>query len=165
MTTVDVVIEDERWAALRLVPLATKATDAVARKLRLTAPYEIALLACDDATIAKLNEDFRGKPRPTNVLSWPAFDLAPLSPGENPAPPPPLSEPDTSLGDIALAYDTCQREAVEQAKEFTDHVTHLIVHGTLHLLGYDHETDPDAEVMERMETEILAELGISDPYS
>jgi probable rRNA maturation factor len=165
VTTIDVVIEDARWERLKLTPLATRTVEAGLRKVGVPDGFEIALLACDDATIAKLNEDFRGKPVPTNVLSWPAQDLAPLQPGEAPASPEPPGGFDDSLGDIALAYDTCAREAEAQGKPFEHHITHLILHGTLHLLGYDHETDADAALMERTETEILAELGIPDPYS
>lgn len=165
MTTVDVVIEDARWENLQLTRIATRVADSVTSKLKVPEGYEIALLAGDDLTITKLNEEFRSKPQPTNVLSWPTLDLAPLLPGETPAKAPDASGFDDSLGDVALAYETCAREAEEQGKALKDHVTHLILHGTLHLLGYDHETDADAALMERIETEVLAELGIPDPYS
>ncbi|MEL7181678.1 MAG: rRNA maturation RNase YbeY, partial [Pseudomonadota bacterium] len=120
------------------------------------------LLACNDARIAVLNEDFRGKPRPTNVLSWPSDERAAAIDGEMPAPPRP--GPDNELGDIAIAFETCKREADAAGKPMRDHTLHLLVHGTLHLLGYDHERDRDATLMEGLETEILGKLGIPDPY-
>lgn len=127
--------------------------------------FTLALMAGDDARIATLNAEFRGKPVPTNVLSWPAEDLAVEAEGGMPDQPEPGDQEDPeSLGDIALAYDTCAREAAEAGKSLADHVTHLIVHGLLHCLGYDHIRDGDAAVMEAVEVRILATLGISDPY-
>ena len=147
----DLIVEDERWT--QLDTLAQEAIVAALAHLDLDASqYEVVILACGDARISALNADFRGKPQPTNVLSWPSTDLAP---GETPEP---------ELGDIAIAYETCQREAGEQGKPFDAHVTHLLVHATLHLLGYDHQNDADALQMERLEVEILGNLGLSDPY-
>lgn len=111
-----------------------------------------------------LNKDFRGKAAPTNVLSWPEENLSPDVDGAEPAAPQPDPSGSISLGDIALAYDTCAREAAEQSKPFVDHVTHLVVHGVLHLLGYDHIRDRDATRMEALEVEILGKLGVPDPY-
>lgn len=108
----------------------------------------------------RLNRDFRGKDAPTNVLSFPAAgpviepDIGPDAEGET-----------RSLGDIVLARETVMREAGEQAVDFSHHVTHLIVHGVLHLLGYDHGVDAEAEEMEALEIEILSELGIDNPYT
>jgi probable rRNA maturation factor len=124
--------------------------------------FEISLLACDDKRIAILNEDFRAKATPTNVLSWPSDERAAMNPGEMPVLPSP--GPDAEIGDIAIAYDTCAREAAEQKKPLNNHVIHLIIHGTLHLLGFDHENEPDAALMEGLETEILGNLGLPDPY-
>ena len=108
----------------------------------------------DDASVRALNATYRGLDKPTNVLSFPSgVSLAQLPPGE-PRP----------LGDIVLALETVQREAGERNIALADHVRHLVVHGTLHLMGYDHETDTEAEVMEGLETEILAGLGVADPY-
>jgi probable rRNA maturation factor len=122
-------------------------------------------MGCDDARIAALNADFRGKPQPTNVLSWPSEDRAPDLPGSAPLPPVAGTADDPeSLGDIALAWETCAAEAGAQGKPMADHVTHLVVHGVLHLLGYDHIDDADAGVMEALEVRILATLGVSDPY-
>lgn len=161
--TVDVVIEDDRWAAAGLEALAARAVDATLGHLGLGGgDWEVVVLACDDARIAALNADFRGKPVPTNVLSWPSGDRAADAPGAAPAPPDPGDGPE--LGDIALAFETCVREAAEAGLPVEAHVAHLIVHGTLHLLGYDHLRDPDADLMERIEIEILASLGIPNPY-
>ena len=164
MTQLDIVIEDDRWEKLPLARIADTATRAALTAVGCAHPYEIIVMACDDARIAALNAEFRGKPAPTNVLSWPAHDLAPLMPGETPPAPPPPDGFDDALGDIALAYETCIREAREQGKSVQHHLTHLILHATLHLLGYDHETEEDAQLMEAIETRALAELGIADPY-
>ena len=160
---VDVVFEDPRWEAAGLSGLAEAAAQAVIAHLQLVPPFgdgfEISLLACDDARIAVLNSDFRDKPTPTNVLSWPSEERAADEAGEAPFPP-----EDPELGDIAIAYDTCAREADEQGKEFSTHVSHLLVHGVLHLLGYDHIDDKDAALMEGLEVEILGKMNISNPY-
>jgi phosphate starvation-inducible protein PhoH and related proteins len=105
-----------------------------------------AVLFTTDAAVQELNLQWRGKDKPTNVLSFPAPETA------------------GTLGDIALAYETCAREAAEQGKSLKDHATHLLVHGLLHLLGYDHEADDDAAEMEGLEKDILAKLGLDDPY-
>ncbi|MBV0912725.1 rRNA maturation RNase YbeY [Anianabacter salinae] len=162
--TVDTIIEDPRWTAHGIDAVAGTAAQAALRHLGLDpAAWEISLLACDDQRIAQLNGSFRGKAQPTNVLSWPSEDRAPDTPGAAPASP--GAGGDTELGDIAIAFETCAREAAQAGKPIADHVTHLIVHGTLHLLGYDHETDADAALMEGLEVEILARLGVANPYS
>ncbi len=99
----------------------------------------------DDALLRQLNRDFRGKDRSTNVLSFPGGETG-------------------TLGDVALAFETCAREARAQRKDLGAHVRHLVVHGTLHLLGYDHETDADAFAMEARERRVLRRLGVPDPY-
>jgi probable rRNA maturation factor len=160
---IDIVIEDDRWTEAGLDALAIRATEATLAHLGLDpAAWEIALLGCGDARIAALNADFRAKPRPTNVLSWPSAERAPGKPGAVPAPPDPRDGPE--LGDIALAWETCAFEAAEASIPFAHHVTHLLVHGTLHLLGYAHDRDADAALMERIEVEVLASLGIPNPY-
>ncbi|MCF3639187.1 rRNA maturation RNase YbeY [Rhizobium sp. TRM95111] len=113
---------------------------------------ELSLLFTDDASIRTINAEWRRQDKPTNVLSFPAF---PVTPGKVPGP---------MLGDIILAQETLAREAEEMGKTFDDHLTHLLVHGFLHLFGYDHIEIRDAERMEGLETRILAELGLSDPY-
>ena len=162
--TIDVVFEDPRWQEAGLEALAEAAEIAALEHLGIDAEAsETVVLACDDARIAELNAEFREKPTPTNVLSWPSEDRA--TPGMRP----PLPEPEApgleiELGDIAISYDTSAREAEAGGVPFNDHVTHLLVHGLLHLLGYDHITDDDAALMEGIETEILATMGIKDPY-
>ena len=163
---VDVVIEDPRWQAFGLAALSDKAARATLAALGMPATgYTLCVMGCDDARMTELNGSFRGKARPTNVLSWPSEDHAAGQPGE----PPPATEPGTGdtpteLGDIAIGYETCLAEAADQQKPASDHVTHLIVHGVLHLLGYDHIHAEDARLMESLEVRILARLGISDPY-
>ena len=159
----DILIEDRRWAAVDLEALALRCARATLAQLRIAGPVELSVLACSDARIAVLNADFRGKPRPTNVLSWPAAALSPDVPGTRPEPPPKDGD-DASLGDVAIAFDTCAREAAEQGKPMADHVTHLVVHAVLHLLGYDHVRDADATLMEATEVQILGKLGLPDPY-
>lgn len=159
--SVDCIIEDARWGDI--TPLAETAADAALSRLGLEpSVFGISLLACDDARIAALNAEFRAKAVATNVLSWPAEDRAAVVDGEMPLLP--RVGPDNELGDIAIAYDTCAREAAEAGKPLRDHTIHLLVHGTLHLLGFDHERDADAALMEGLETEILGKLGIADPY-
>jgi probable rRNA maturation factor len=117
---------------------------------------ELAVMLTDDAGIRTLNSNWRGIDKPTNVLSFPAL------------PPTGAGGPDDAprmLGDIAIAYETTRREADDEQKPFDHHLSHLAVHGFLHLIGYDHETDNDAEAMETLEAEILAQLGIPDPYA
>ena len=166
MPLTDVVTEDPRWDAAGLAVLAERAAMATLAALDLDPEgFEIVVLGADDARIAALNADFRGKPQPTNVLSWPSEDRAPEAEGGRPARPEP-GDPDDpeSLGDIALAWETCAAEAQAAGKPMADHVTHLVVHGVLHLLGHDHVRDGDATLMEGLEVRILAELGLSDPY-
>ncbi|MDG2341320.1 MAG: rRNA maturation RNase YbeY [Paracoccaceae bacterium] len=161
--TIDTICEDERWETAALSSLAESASDTTLQHLGYDqSSFEIALLGCDDSRITALNADFREKPQATNVLSWPSIDRTAEIAGKTPtAPQLPFDE---ELGDIAISYDTCRREAEAANRPFSDHVTHLIVHGVLHLLGYDHIRDSDATLMERIEVEILGKMGIGDPY-
>jgi probable rRNA maturation factor len=120
------------------------------------ADAELAVMLTDDAGIRTLNNNWRKIDKPTNVLSFPALQLegAP-KPGDAPR----------MLGDIAIAYETTRREADDEQKLFDHHLSHLAVHGFLHLMGYDHENDADAEEMEALERQVLAQLGIPDPYA
>lgn len=117
---------------------------------------ELAVMLTDDAGIRTLNSNWRGIDKPTNVLSFPALQPTGGS-GPDDAP--------RMLGDIAIAYETTRQEADDEQKPFDHHLSHLAIHGFLHLVGYDHETDDDAEAMESLEQEILAQLGIPDPYA
>lgn len=118
-----------------------------------SAPPEVSLVFSDDAQVQEINAEWRGQDKPTNVLSFPAF---PLIPGGKPGP---------MLGDIIIARETVEREAIDLDKSFDEHLTHLMVHGFLHLFGYDHMETDEAERMESIETRILATLGLSDPYA
>jgi len=163
---IDILIEAQEWEALALDTAAPLACAAALEDLGLVpTQFTVSILACDDARIATLNAEFRGKSSPTNVLSWPSEERSAATPGEMPylPAPNPVGLPE-ELGDIALAYETCAREAAEAGKPLDHHMTHLIVHGLLHLLGFDHETDADAELMEGVESRVLARLGVPDPY-
>lgn len=161
---VEIIVEDEGWSDPSAV--IEGAVAAALAHLRLDpAAYEVSVLATDDARIQALNARFRGQDKPTNVLSWPAVDLRPAMPGAAPEPPEPGTPDDPEgLGDIALALETCTREAAEAGRPLAHHLIHLTVHAVLHLLGYDHETEADAHLMEGLETAILARMAIPDPY-
>lgn len=161
---VDVLVEAPGWGDP--TALITRAVAAALAHHGLDpAGYEVSVLACDDARIRVLNAEFRGQDKPTNVLSWPATDLAADTPGATPYPPDPGDADDpVPLGDIALALETCQTEATAAGRPLDWHIAHLSVHSVLHLLGYDHDLDADAVLMEARETAILATMGIPDPY-
>jgi probable rRNA maturation factor len=147
--TPDVEIEDAAWgealadaeALVRAAAEATLASEGAVGE-------GVTLLLTDDETMRDLNRRFRQQNKPTNVLSFPA-----------------PTNPDRFLGDIALAYGVCAREAVEQGKPLAHHLQHLVAHGVLHLLGYDHISDAEAFEMEGLERAVLAGLGIPDPYA
>ncbi len=162
----DILIEDPRWEAPGLEELAPRAFAEALAGLGLDpARFAISLLACDDARIRTLNADFRGRDAPTNVLSWPAEERASGVPGRPPALPAPAREgPPLELGDIAIAWETCAREAEAAGISVHDHAAHLLIHALLHLLGYDHQCDADATLMEGIEARTLARMGLSDPY-
>jgi len=157
--TIDIAVEAGDWAealpqfdALCHRALRT-ATEAAAE---LDGSAEVSVLLTDDEAVRVLNRDWRGKDKPTNVLSFPASDDDMPTAVALGAP--------LLLGDIAVAFETLSREAREQEKPLADHFSHLLVHGMLHLLGFDHETDEQADEMEPLEIEILAGLGIDSPY-
>jgi len=156
---VDTVVEAGDWAGeiedrARLDQLAEGAVQTtIARAQPSLAPgAEAAIVFSDDAHIRALNRRFRQKDAPTNVLSFPAG--APLAGRYGPL-----------LGDVVLAFETVAAEAADKGVPFDDYVSHMIVHGFLHLLGYDHETEQEAVVMERLETAIMKDLGMADPYA
>lgn len=160
MIVTELLIEDERWASTDMHGLAKQIYDVLAASIPLKGDHEISVLACNDARIADLNADFRGKPVPTNVLSWPTVNLAADKDGDRPY----IEGAPTELGDIAISFETCRSEAESSGINFEDHCSHLLLHGALHLLGYDHERDHDATLMESTESGILAKVGIKDPY-
>ena len=141
-----------RWAEAACVKLLPR----IERELELT------IRVVGAAESRRLNRTWRHKDKPTNVLSFPA---APLSPGANGAPPRFPAKEFSELGDLAICAPVVAREAREQGKTLQAHWAHMVVHGVLHLLGFDHETDLDAEVMEARETQILAQFGYFDPYA
>jgi probable rRNA maturation factor len=157
----DIDIEDPWPAVPDWEALAARAAGAAARLVpELAHPrLAVSVLFTGDAEVHALNAEWRGKDKPTNVLSFPMLersdllDLAPDGPPE-------------LLGDIALAHETCAREAADKGIALEDHAAHLIVHGLLHLAGYDHETgEAEAQAMEALETNVLALMGLADPYA
>lgn len=143
-------VESGDWPD-QMLPLIERAAQAAWQAAGGESDAELSVALVDDGHIRQLNADFRGQDKPTNVLSFPADDLPGM---EN-----------VMLGDIVLASETLAREADEQDKALADHLTHLTVHGMLHLLGYDHETHDEAEEMEDLERVILNRLGLADPYA
>jgi len=143
---ISVVVEDARWRAdSSVLPLIRRAARLA---LRGEAKPSLTILLADDAKLRALNASFRGKDKSTNVLSFPC-----ASPGE------------PYLGDIALGHGVVAREARVQGKSLAAHAAHLVIHGILHLTGHDHEKSNDAQMMEALETDLLAKLGIPDPYA
>ena len=152
----------------RLTDAAARAAFEAAEKPEILGgdtPVEMSLVLADDALVQTLNRDYRDKDKPTNVLSFALLDD--LDDTDEDADDVLAREEGMPIliGDVILAFETVQREASEQGKSVGDHLTHLVIHGVLHLLGYDHQSDPDADRMERLETSILARMGIADPYS
>ena len=151
---IDVQIDKIGWARLcaperfvqRIITAAQEATEP-------PADFELSIVLATDAAVQRLNREYRGKDSPTNVLSFPGYEGAPLMPGQRP-----------HLGDIFLAAGTVQREAKAQGKTLEQHLAHLLVHGFLHLLGYTHDDDSNARHMEEQEKTIMQKLGFSDPY-
>ena len=155
--TIDIAQEAPQWqtafpeVATRVAAAARAALAAAGTERKARTGVEVSIVLGDDAMVRVLNRRWRGKDRPTNVLSFASDE------------PPGRGRP-LMLGDVVLAYETVAREAVAQGKSFADHATHLVVHGVLHLLGFDHERPRDAETMEACERRILAGFGIADPY-
>ena len=157
---IDITIDDEKWLTemenienhSRAV-ISTAYEEAQSSKLADINTIELSIMLTDNATIRELNNEYRLKDKPTNVLSFPLTEntLVPL-------------DGFLALGDVVVALETIQEEAKQQDKTFPDHYTHMLVHGLLHLLHYDHETDEDAEVMEDLEIKILDQMKIKNPY-
>jgi probable rRNA maturation factor len=145
----DIEIEDEAWtAALPDAPALVRAAAEAALVAEDALDRDVTLLLTNDLAVQALNAQFRGQDKPTNVLSFPAPENL-----------------ERFLGDVALAYETCAREAAEQGKPLSHHLQHLVAHGVLHLLGYDHMTDAEADEMEGLERRVLGGLGVPDPYA
>lgn len=154
MITIDITVESSGWDDEQILyNITEKALKMTMHHLSLeNVVSEVSMLFTDDQHMAQINAKWRGKNKSTNVLSFPAF---PLKIGQIPGP---------MLGDIIIARETVLLEAKREGKLFQDHLTHMIVHGVLHLLGYDHQTDDEAHHMEKLEREILQKLSIQDPY-
>ena len=150
---IEVIIRSARWRKRPSARTIVKTAILAAARAVSTPPNELAIVLSDDSAIRALNRDWRGKNAPTNVLSFPAAAPGKGQPGS------------PYVGDIVIAYQTAVREAAAEGKPFNHHLTHLAIHGYLHLLGYDHENDRDAEKMERLERKILKRLAVPDPYA
>ncbi|MER8919172.1 rRNA maturation RNase YbeY [Mesorhizobium sp. M0802] len=151
---IDMSVEAGDWPdEAALTRLVDRAVSAAFAETAAAGPSELSIVFSNDAHIRTLNAGWRGKDKATNVLSFPAFPF----PRGGKLPP--------MLGDIVLAAETVAREAALEDKPFENHITHLVIHGLLHLLGYDHETDAEAEEMEAIERSALARLAIPDPYT
>jgi probable rRNA maturation factor len=148
--TVDIAMDSPLWADVPMIEKVVRGAVEAALSECTIEKAEVGVALTDDARVRELNRQWRGHDMPTNVLSFPAPEI----PAEN----------GRFLGDVILAFETIRREAELETKPIAHHVAHLAVHGTLHLLGFDHEADADAERMERRERDILARLGIPDPY-
>jgi probable rRNA maturation factor len=150
---IDISAECEGWAKISGVEDYVRRAAEAAMLDGEAPPSEISVVLSDDEHIRELNKHHRGMDKPTNVLSFPAARTK--APAGGPR----------MLGDIVIAFETVEREAREEGKPIENHLSHLVVHGVLHLLGYDHEDDEEAEMMEARERQILAKLGIPDPYA
>jgi probable rRNA maturation factor len=148
---IEVEVEETRWTDALPDAAAVAVRSAGAALASGEVEGDVVILLTDDAEVKTLNARHRGKDQPTNVLSFPGADM-------------PLPGQARHLGDLVLAYETCTAEAEQQGKSLADHLSHLTVHGVLHLLGRDHEDDAEAEAMEAAERAILASLGVADPY-
>ena len=160
--SVDLIIEDARWEPLNLLQIANTAFKETLSQLNIRSENFIcSVLACSNEKIKDLNAQFRGKNISTNVLSFPStskiYEIVSGPKFETNVDP-------FELGDIAIAYEVCKKEADISKIDFEDHVYHLLIHSVLHLLGYDHEEEKNAAEMEKIEVQVLAKLGIINPY-
>ena len=151
MPDIDILIESPGWSTIPGVEAVVERAVLATLVAEKAGEAGLSVLLGNDAAVRELNAQYRGKDQPTNVLSFPA----PQIPGQ----------PAQILGDIILAYETCRSEAEAEGKSLADHVSHLVIHGTLHLLGHDHQQDEEAEAMETREIALLAGLGIANPYA
>jgi probable rRNA maturation factor len=155
----EIVVRSALWRKRRGAQSVVRKAVLAAAKAASTRSAELAIVLSNDSGIQALNRDWRGKNTATNVLSFPAAPTSPATKGGKYARPTPY------IGDIVIAYQTTAREADAEGKSFSHHLAHLAIHGFLHLLGYDHENDRDAEKMERLERRILGRLAVPDPYA
>ena len=146
---IDIQVQSPLWNAQPLAEQTIRDAISAAAGALSTESGEVSILLTDDSEIARLNRDWRGIDKPTNVLSFPASRVG---------------QGDKLLGDIVIAYETLERESTDESRDFLHHLAHLAVHGFLHLIGFDHETDAQAEEMEGLESRIMMRLNMPDPY-
>jgi len=146
---IDIQVQSPLWNAQPLAEQTIREVISAAAGALSTEGGEVSILLIDDSEIARLNRDWRGIDKPTNVLSFPASRVG---------------QGDKLLGDIVIAYETLERESTDESRDFLHHLAHLAVHGFLHLIGFDHETDAQAEEMEGLESRIMMRLNMPDPY-
>jgi probable rRNA maturation factor len=146
---IDIQVQSPLWNAQPLAEQTIREAISAAAGALSTEGGEVSILLTDDSEIARLNRDWRGIDKPTNVLSFPASRVG---------------QGDKLLGDIVIAYETLERESTDESRDFLHHLAHLAVHGFLHLIGFDHETDAQAEEMEGLESRIMMRLNMPDPY-
>jgi probable rRNA maturation factor len=146
---IDIQVQSPLWNAQPLAEQTIRDAISAAAGALSTESGEVSILLTDDSEIARLNRDWRGIAKPTNVLSFPASRVG---------------QGDKLLGDIVIAYETLERESTDESRDFLHHLAHLAVHGFLHLIGFDHETDAQAEEMEGLESRIMMRLNMPDPY-
>ena len=152
LVSVEIAVENTLWDGYELENRITRIVNLCAAHERLENHCIVSVVLADNTLVQSLNAQYRGQNKPTDVLSFPAYDEADDIPeGE-------------TIGDILLSYEKIKADAENQGKGFEDHLTHLIVHGFLHLLGYDHQSPEEAEEMEQKEITILNELGVQNPY-
>lgn len=162
---IEFINESKKWGKKESVVIVNQAVNSTLVHLNLDPDkFEIAILACDNEKIQELNSDFRGINKNTNILSWPEKDLSPKVSGTMPMKPEPINREPMFLGNLAISFEFIVKEAEKLNKDFYNHLYHLISHGTLHLLGFVHELELDAKIMENKEREILSKVGIVDPY-
>src|SRR5476649_2030673 len=147
--TIDIQVASKLWDAQPQAEQTVREAIAAASTALSTSDGEVSIVLTDDTAIRALNRDWRGIDKPTNVLSFPA---------------PKIGGGNAMLGDIVIAYETLARECADENRVFLHHLAHLTVHGFLHLIGYDHQNDADAEEMEGLESKIMASLKMPDPY-
>ena len=166
---IDILCTDTRWSESFLKKVSKQSFELALSSLRIEEKnFEICLLACNNDEIQDLNMRFRGIDSPTNILSWPEFDFVGKNKGGLTADTKQTSIPGEDifvfLGNIAIAYDLCSDECLNRHIKFWDHITHLLLHGCLHLLGYTDKKSIDAKVMEDLEIKLLDRIGIKNPY-
>jgi probable rRNA maturation factor len=164
----NVLFKDKRWTEVPLEEIAKTALNLIVdRFLGKNNNFEVSILASNDSEIRKLNKNFRGKNTNTNIISWPEYNPQSKQPGDFPKQiNKSKSDPEgkTFLGNLAISFERCSTEAEEKNINFEDHILHLLLHGYLHLVGFNHQNELDATLMENIEIRLLSGVGIKNPY-